>query len=249
LILADNLLTRIQLSTDDATTVFNESEDADVNLLCGAARETALLAAVRGGHLDVVQSLLQHGANPNIVAKPVEDHNDPKCCEEIYGLSNVPIAEACKQRSLAMLDLLLKHGARDDNGSAIGMAMTGGDEAILSRLLARRVHPDSDYKINKKGLPTPVEVNVFLPSTSNISYSAMFPNVPTIIDWHSMGSSVQLSVVRVPWMVSGVLLLNPKLQSHPRLNEVALTAITRIDFSHNVLTAIPQELFQLVSLK
>ncbi|XP_036345648.1 leucine-rich repeat serine/threonine-protein kinase 1 [Rhagoletis pomonella] len=29
LILADNLLTRIQLSTDDATTLFNESEDAD----------------------------------------------------------------------------------------------------------------------------------------------------------------------------------------------------------------------------
>jgi len=236
---------------DQAAQESNECQRCpiNVNLLCGAARETALLAAVRGGHLDVVQSLLQHGANPNIVAKPVEDHNDPKCCEEIYGLSNVPIAEACKQRSLAMLDLLLKHGARDDNGSAIGMAMTGGDEAILSRLLARRVHPDSDYKINKKGLPTPVEVNVFLPSTSNISYSAMFPNVPTIIDWHSMGSSVQLSVVRVPWMVSGVLLLNPKLQSHPRLNEVALTAITRIDFSHNVLTAIPQELFQLVSLK
>ncbi|XP_037707527.1 leucine-rich repeat serine/threonine-protein kinase 1 isoform X1 [Drosophila subpulchrella] len=236
---------------DQAAQESNECQRCpiNVNLLCGAARETALLAAVRGGHLDVVQSLLQHGANPNIVAKPVEDHNDPKCCEEIYGLSNVPIAEACKQRSLAMLDLLLKHGARDDNGSAIGMAMTGGDEAILSRLLARRVHPDSDYKINKKGLPTPVEVNVFLPSTSNISYSAMFPNVPTIIDWHSMGSSVQLSVVRVPWMVSGVLLLNPKLQSHPRLNEVALTAITRIDFSHNVLTAIPQELFHLVSLK
>ncbi|XP_062127004.1 LOW QUALITY PROTEIN: leucine-rich repeat serine/threonine-protein kinase 1 [Drosophila sulfurigaster albostrigata] len=220
-----------------------------INLLCGAARETALLAAVRGGHLDVAQALLQHGANPNIVAKPVEDHNDPKCSEEIYGLSNVPIAEACKQRSLAMLDLLLKFGARDDNGTAISVAIASEDEALLSRLLARRVHPDSDYKINKKGLPTPLEVNVFLPSASNISYSAMFPNVPTIIDWHSLSMNVQLPFVRCEWLVSGVLQLNPKLTSHPRLNEVALTAITRIDFSHNVLTSIPPELFNLVSLK
>lgn len=68
------------------------------------------MAAVRGGFLDVVTSLLQHGANPNIIAKPVEDQNDPKCSEEIYGLSNVPIAEACKQRSLAMVELLLKYG-------------------------------------------------------------------------------------------------------------------------------------------
>ncbi|XP_054737581.1 leucine-rich repeat serine/threonine-protein kinase 1 isoform X1 [Anastrepha obliqua] len=220
----------------------------NLNLLCGAARETALLAAVRGGFVDVAALLLQHGANPNIVAKPVEDHNDPKCNEEIYGLSNVPIAEACKQRSLAMLELLLRYGARDENGTALNVAVSSEDEAILSRLLAKRVHPDSDYKINKKGLPTPVEVNVFLPSATNISYSAMFPNVPTIIDWHN-NTSVQLPFVRVNWLVNGVLQLNPKLQGHPMVNEVALTAITRIDFSHNNLKTLPIEIFKLVSLR
>lgn len=49
-----------------------------MNLLCGAARETALLAAVRGGFIDVVVLLLQQGADPNIMARPVEDQNDPK---------------------------------------------------------------------------------------------------------------------------------------------------------------------------
>lgn len=63
---------------------------------------------MRGGFIDVVTVLLQHGANPNIVAKPVEDQNDPKCSEEIYGLSSVPIAEACEQHSLPMVELLLK---------------------------------------------------------------------------------------------------------------------------------------------
>lgn len=50
-------------------------------------------------------------------------------------------------------------------------------------------------------------------------------------------------------MVNGVLQLNPKLQGHPKITEVALTAITRIDFSHNHLTSLPIEIFHLVSLK
>lgn len=50
----------------------------ELNILCGAARETALLAAVRGGYLDVVSLLLNNGSDPNIIAKAMEDHNDPK---------------------------------------------------------------------------------------------------------------------------------------------------------------------------
>ncbi|XP_059217831.1 leucine-rich repeat serine/threonine-protein kinase 1 isoform X2 [Stomoxys calcitrans] len=247
------IMSKLNISGEGDQLVKEESLECErcpinINLLCGAARETSLLAAVRGTFLDVVTVLLQNGANPNIIAKPVEDHNDPKCSEEIYGLSNVPIAEACKQRSLPMVELLLKYGARDDNGSALSVAVASEDEAILNRLLAKRVHPDSDYKINKKGLPTPVEVKVFLPSATNISYSTMFPNTPVIIDWHN-NTNVQLPFVRVNWMVNGVLQLNPKLQGHPKITEVALTAITRIDFSHNHLTSLPIEIFNLVSLK
>ena len=49
-----------------------------MNLLCGAARETALLAAVRGGFVEIVSSLLEFGADANIVARAVEDNNNPK---------------------------------------------------------------------------------------------------------------------------------------------------------------------------
>ncbi|XP_037942769.1 leucine-rich repeat serine/threonine-protein kinase 1 isoform X2 [Teleopsis dalmanni] len=246
------IMSKLNISAEGDNIVKEENETEkcpiNLNLLCGAARETALLAAVRGGFLDVVAVLLQYGANPNVIAKPVEDQNDPKCSEEIYGLSNIPIAEACKQRSLPMVELLLNHGARDDNGTALSVAIAAEDEAILNRLLSKRIHPDSDYKINKKGLPTPVEVKVFLPSASNISYSTMFPNVPTIIDWHN-NTNVQLPFIRVNWMVNGVLQLNPKLHGHPRITEVALTAITRIDFSHNNLSSVPVEIFNLVSLR
>lgn len=107
------IMSKLNISGDGEPAIKEESMECDkcpinINLLCGAARETPLLAAVRGGFLDVVTVLLQNGANPNIIAKPVEDHNDPKCIEEIYGLSNVPIAEACKQKSLQMVELLLK---------------------------------------------------------------------------------------------------------------------------------------------
>lgn len=49
-----------------------------LDLLCGAARETAIQAAVRGGYVDVAVLLLTKGADPSIVAKPMEDQNDPR---------------------------------------------------------------------------------------------------------------------------------------------------------------------------
>ena len=55
--------------------------------------------------------------------------------------------------------------------------------------------------------------------------------------------------LRINWLINGVLELNPKLDGHPKINEVALTAITRIDFSHNNLINVPSEIFNLVSLK
>lgn len=46
----------------------------ELDLLCGAPRETALLAAVRGGYADVVSLLLQNGADPNVIAKPMDEY-------------------------------------------------------------------------------------------------------------------------------------------------------------------------------
>lgn len=50
-----------------------------LDLLCGAARETALQAAIRGAYMDVAVLLLAKGADPSVVAKPMEDQNDPRC--------------------------------------------------------------------------------------------------------------------------------------------------------------------------
>lgn len=46
----------------------------ELNMLCGAPRETALLAAVRGGYTDVVEILLDNGADPNVIACPMDEN-------------------------------------------------------------------------------------------------------------------------------------------------------------------------------
>lgn len=75
-----SIMSRLSLGRDsiEEPIVEKSSNPLQLNILCGAARETALLAAVRGCHLDVVAILLKHEADPNVIAKPIEDHNDPK---------------------------------------------------------------------------------------------------------------------------------------------------------------------------
>lgn len=219
-----------------------------LNALCGAARETALLAAVRGGYLDVVTLLLASGADPNIVAKAVEDHNDPKACDEIYGFSNVPLAEAARQKSLPMVELLLKYGAKDDHSTALSLACLNGDESIVCRLLAIKAHPDPEYKINKKALSSDDSYSSLTSSTvTNMTYSALFPNTATMINWHN--NNCQLNAIRMAWLSEAVLQCNPKLKGHPKSNCLALGALTRIDISHNYLTTLPPEIFTLCSLR
>ncbi|XP_063703322.1 leucine-rich repeat serine/threonine-protein kinase 1 isoform X2 [Culicoides brevitarsis] len=218
----------------------------DLNLLCGQSRETALLASVRGGFLDVAALLLQNGADPNIIARPVEDQSDPKFSDEIYGLSNAPLAEAVRQKSLPMVELLLKFGAKDEQSTALTTAIDSADEQILCRLLAIRSHQDPEYKINKKGLNDD-HSEVLSPSISNLTYSSLYPNTPTMVNWHS--NTCRLSYIKMNWLSEAVLYCNPKLKPSPKSSILALGALTRIDISHNSLTTLPPEIFNLCSLR
>lgn len=218
----------------------------DLNLLCGQSRETALLASVRGGFLDVAALLLQNGADPNIIARPVEDQSDPKFTDEIYGLSNAPLAEAVRQKSLPMVELLLKFGAKDEQSTALTTAIDSADEQILCRLLAIRSHQDPEYKINKKGLNDEYS-EVTSPSISNLTYSALYPNTPTMVNWHS--NTCRLTYIKMSWLSEAVLYCNPKLKPSPKSHVLALGALTRIDISHNSLVSLPPEIFNLCSLR
>uniref|UniRef100_A0A182SPL2 non-specific serine/threonine protein kinase n=1 Tax=Anopheles maculatus TaxID=74869 RepID=A0A182SPL2_9DIPT len=213
----------------------------DLDVLCGAARETALLAA--------------NGADPNVIARAVEDQNDPKSSDEIYGFSNVPLAEATRQKSLPMVELLLKHGARDDQSVALSIAVQNADEPIICRLLSIKAHPDPDYKINKRAFtgqePSAAEYSAsplaFVKMGGNFTYSSLFPSTATMINWHS--NNCRLGLIRMAWLSEAVLQCNRKLRAHPKCQQLALAALTRIDISHNTLTTLPAEIFTLGSLR
>lgn len=243
-----SIMSRLSLGRENTEEVVSENlrNPLEVNLLCGAARETALLASVRGGFFDVTNMLLQHKADPNIVARPLEDpQNDPRMTDEIYGFCNSPLAEATRQKSIMMVDLLLNAGAKDDESSALSIAIQNNDEQITCRLLAIKAHPDPDFKINKKAITTPD--SDFRPLLGNLTFSSLFPNTATMINWHS--NNFRLTNLRSNWLVEAALHCNSKLKGHPKAHQVSLSALTRIDVSHNSLTEIPNEIFTLISLR
>ena len=51
---------------------------------------------------------------------------------------------------LGMIDLLLKHGARDLDCKALYVAVQSKDDIITAKLLALKGHLDPENKINKK---------------------------------------------------------------------------------------------------
>ena len=53
------------------------------------------------------------------------------------------LVEACRNRDLGMIDLLLKYGARDDECKALMVAAAAGESIIVSKLLALKANQGS----------------------------------------------------------------------------------------------------------
>lgn len=87
----------------------------DLDRLCGAPRETALLAAVRGGYVEVVGLLLGAGADANVMARAMDGdeleiggQSRQNADDDLYGFTNSPLAEATRQQAVEIVDLLLE---------------------------------------------------------------------------------------------------------------------------------------------
>ncbi|KAG4071917.1 hypothetical protein HA402_006078 [Bradysia odoriphaga] len=211
-----------------------------LNKLCGAPRETALLASVRGGYTGVVKLLLQNGADPNTYSKPVDD-------QSIIELSNSPIAEAARQKFYEIIEILLENGASDSSNTALSIAVANNDDYILGRLLSVSCYADPEFKINKKKMLNAFESNIGRKSDSNVTYSNLYPVNGVIVNWHF--SNCQLPYIKEQWLTAAAKHCNPNLMVTASMKSNVLGAITRIDLSHNSLTTIPSEIFYLCSLR
>ena len=103
------------------------------------------------------------------------------------------LVEACRNRDLGMIDLLLKYGARDDECKALMVAATGGESVIVSKLLALKANQDLENGINKKGIS---EFNRIFANkgggfakVGSLAYSSIFPTTSVMINWHNQVSA------------------------------------------------------------
>ena len=184
--------------------------------------DTALHLAVKAKEHAITHRLLAAGANPNLAIYVETSTN------------STSLMEACKNRDMGMIDLLLKYGAKDDDCKAL--AAVSGDELIMSKLLALKANQDPENGINRAGVS---ELNQGGFVLASVSSSVM-------INWHQQGCLTQ---IKDQWLIDAAVRLNPKLRLSPKSQQIAVHAITRLDVSNNDLTVIPSVVFQMQSLK
>ncbi|CAG9769543.1 unnamed protein product [Ceutorhynchus assimilis] len=223
-----------------------------IDMYCNNNTETALHAAIKGRHYDITLALLNAGANASAIIKPYHNMNeDVSCCsiDDDPSYSSSGLVEACRNRDVPIVDLLLKRGARDDECKALGVAVANKDETLIAKLLSIKAHPDPEFKINKKAMTENINSShiTMFANVSSLTYSSLFPNTPTMINWHNQKCG--LTEIKIQWLIDAALNLNPKLKQNPRSYDIALFSITRLDVSNNSLTYVPLGVFQLQSLK
>ncbi len=246
-----------------------------VDSYCSNGTETALHNAVRRRENAIASRLLTAGANPNLSiysssaggSSRDEDGGEERGqpgqasssaasaagseqvpLEEFYFKGSTCLVEACKNRDMSMIDLLLRYSARDDDCKALAVSVRAGDEAVVSKLLGLKANQDLENGINKKGI---AEFNHSLvkgfASVGSLAYSSIFPSTPVMVNWHNQGGC--LSAVKEQYLVDAAVRLNPKLRLSPRFQFSAVHAITRLDLSSNDLVELPECVWYLQSLK
>ena len=102
-----------------------------------------------------------------------------------------------------MVDMLLRHGARDDLSRALQVTVQNKDDILTAKLLSIKAHADPEFKLNKKAMTEQ------LPGWNSAGgalrpYSSVFPSTPVMINWH--GNRCQLPQIKQSWLVSDFFL-------------------------------------------
>ncbi|KAB7496364.1 Leucine-rich repeat serine/threonine-protein kinase 1 [Armadillidium nasatum] len=243
-----SLMTKLNLVRGEPDNGESLISPLNVDLYCNNNSETALHVAVKNKHHNIVSLLLAAGANPNLRMYLPDDESMRQANDDYVFTGSTALVEACRNRDLGMLDLLLRNYARDDECKALFIAAQNKEELIVSKLLALKAHADPEYKVNKRSFEVkPSQQFSCLSNMSSVGvYSSLFPTVPVMINWHGQRC---LSYLKHQWFIDASVNLNPKLKLSPKNQGIALYAITRLDISNNSLAHLPEMIFQLPSLR
>ena len=117
---------------------------------------------------------------------------------------------------------------------------------MIGTILKYKAYLDSEYKINKVHLLQNYFGDSAESSTIPESYdssSAIFPSHSVVINWHGL----QIPSISKSWLLESCCL--PYINLPPSQKVLALYAVTRMDVSKNHLASLPEEVFNLPSLR
>ncbi|ESO09843.1 hypothetical protein HELRODRAFT_190300 [Helobdella robusta] len=215
--------------------------------------------------LEIVKILLQNRANPNleITVKPsslnttqnfqVPDRTASVATSLTTKSTTNPLFEATKLQDVELIDLLLMHGARDDNKEAIRMAISLNNDHVVGLFLSYVSFFDQESRpfMNKK-LLLDVEDEVEDVADKKVLKGKWEKFASTLLglklDWHGVG----LNGLCQDWFIEvGRKYFNKNVpKDFQRCNLTCYTQlITRLDISHNSITELPYFIFQLSNLK
>ncbi|CAD5212334.1 unnamed protein product [Bursaphelenchus xylophilus] len=198
---------------------------------------TPLMTAVCNQNEDIVEVLLENGADVNLPIAITDLEIANLRADEARCIGSGALIEAAQCKNVELVKRLFFHGAVDYDNQALRQASKQSNSPLLTVFLEQLTFTDSENRIH-------------LPESG---YSAMDrlksmdllpvlrPNVPCRLDWQNAG----LERLGVEFMMAAALRFNPRVRNL----KMALSAITRIDLADNSLTDLPEELFQLSSLK
>lgn len=244
-----NIMSKLNLRSGNADKEAARNEvvtcPVEVDLYCNNDSETALHVAVKNKHYNIASLLLQNGASPNLKIAATEHDIDRSRDEEFSYSGSTALVEACRNRDSTVIDLLIRYGARDDDCKALRIAASNKDYHFMSKLLSLKAYQDPEYKINKKSLDVAASGQM-TGLGSSVTYSAMFPTTPVMINWHRQRC---LQFLREQWLIDASVTHNVKLKLTPKNQGISMTAVTRLDISSNELTELLPCIFQMPSLK
>lgn len=215
----------------------------DINAYC-EDYQTALHVAVKQRSHVIASSLLNAKADANLSILPAPSSSvsspfDHQARSKRRMESSTALVEACLQRDLGMIELLLKYGARDDDCKA--MAYVCKDDIIVGKILALKAHQDSEHKIHT----TYINESILKRMKKPLLVSSILPSNAVTVNWHNQ----KLDRISEPWLISAALKINPRLRLNPRNQALSLQAITRLDLSSNSLEKVPEVVWTFCSLK
>ncbi|KAI6219497.1 Protein kinase domain containing protein [Aphelenchoides fujianensis] len=207
---------------------------------------TALMTAVCNVQTEIVELLLDAGADVNLplAIRDVEVAN--LAAEEARCVGSGALIEAALANHLELLQRLFHHGAADYDNQALRRAARTDNSRVISAFLEQLAFADAENRINAANPPTAERSGAPILSAmdrlkSLDLLSSAKPSQACRLDWHNGG----LQRISVEFMSAAAHRLNPRVRNP----KTVLMAITRLDLSDNLLTELPEEIFQLRSLR